>query len=73
MAKSFAAMVWRWPTVIVVRRGMMATYVFSTDFYIGAESEEQARDGLLELLNEIVGRDDSSPFDLIETLDEGEA
>jgi hypothetical protein len=49
---------------------MMATYVFSTDFYIGAESEEQARDGLLELLNEIVGRDDSSPFDLIETLDE---
>jgi len=52
---------------------MMATYVFSTDFYIGAESEEQARDGLLELLNEIVGRDDSSPFDLIETLDEGEA
>jgi len=73
MAKSFAAMVWRWLTVTVVRRGMMATYVFSTDFYIGAESEEQARDGLLELLNEIVGRDDSSPFDLIETLDEGEA
>ena len=73
MAKSFAAMVWRWLTVTVVRRGMMATYVFSTDFYIGAESEEQARDGLLELLNEIVGRDDSSPFDLIETLDEEEA
>jgi chorismate mutase len=47
---------------------MMATYVFSTDFYIGAESEEQARDGLLELLNEIVGRDDSSPFDLIEMI-----
>lgn len=66
-------MVWRWLTVTVVRRGMMAaTYVFSTDFYIGAESEEQARDGLLELLNEIVGRDDSSPFDLIETLEEGE-
>ena len=51
----------------------MATYVFSTDFYIGAESEEQARDGLLELLAMMVRGDDSSPFDLIETLDEGEA
>jgi len=50
----------------------MATYVFSTDFYIAAESEDEARDGLLELLNEIVGRDDSSPFDLIETLEDEE-
>jgi hypothetical protein len=49
----------------------MATYyVFSTDFYIGADNEDQARDGLLELLAEIVHRDDSSVFDLIETIEE---
>lgn len=52
---------------------MSRTYVFSADFYIAAESEEQARDGLLELLAEIVGRDNSDPFDLIETLEEDEA
>lgn len=50
----------------------MATYVFSTDFHIAADSEDQARDGLLELLAEIVRADDSSAFDLIET-DEGNA
>jgi len=49
----------------------MATYVFSTDFYIAAESENEARDGLLELLAEIVRSDDTSMFDLIETI-EGE-
>jgi hypothetical protein len=48
----------------------MATYVFSTDFHIGASSEDEARDGLLELLAEIVRADDSTAFDLIET-DEG--
>lgn len=47
------------------------TYVFSTDFYIGAdEGEEQARDGLLELLAEIVRSEDTSMFDLIETVEE---
>jgi hypothetical protein len=51
----------------------MATYVFSTDFCIGADSEAEARDGLMELLAEIVGRNDSSPFDLIETNEEDEA
>lgn len=50
----------------------MATYVFSTDFYIGAdEGEEQAREGLLELLTYIVRSEDTSMFDLIDTL-EGE-
>lgn len=44
----------------------MATYVFSTDFHIGAETEDEARDGLLELLAEIVRADDSTAFDLIE-------
>ncbi len=47
------------------------TYVFSTDFYIGAdEGEEQAREGLLELLAEIVRSGDTSMFDLIETVEE---
>lgn len=53
------------------QRGIeMATYVFSTDFHIAADGEDQARDGLLELLAEIVRADDSAAFDLIET-DEG--
>jgi len=50
----------------------MATYVFSADFYIGADGEMEARDGLLELLGSIARGDDSRVFDLIETLDEGE-
>jgi len=41
---------------------MMATYVFSTDLYVGADSLEDARDGLLELLAEIVGRNDGDAF-----------
>lgn len=49
----------------------MATYVFSADFCIGADSEDEARDGLLELLAEIVGRNNSGPFDLIDI--EGDA
>ena len=48
----------------------MATYVFSADFFIGAESEEEARDGLMELLAEIVRADDSGPFDLIDIEEE---
>ena len=40
----------------------MATYVFSADFYIGADGEMEARDGLLELLAEIVRRNDDDAF-----------
>jgi hypothetical protein len=47
---------------------MMATYVFSADFYIGADGEMEARDGLLELLGLIVRDDDSRVFDLIEMI-----
>jgi hypothetical protein len=50
---------------------MAATYVFSTDLYIGADSLDEARDGLLELLAEIVGRNNSEPFELIEMIYEG--
>ena len=55
------------------RKKTEMTYVFSTDFHIAAESEEQARDGLMELLAAIVRSDNSDPFDLIETLEEDEA
>lgn len=41
---------------------MMATYVFSTDLYVGADSLAEARDGLLELLADIVRGNDSDPF-----------
>jgi len=51
----------------------MATYVFSTDFCIGADHEALARDGLMELLAEIVRHDDSSVFDLIEIIEEDAA
>ena len=47
---------------------MMATYVFGTDLYVGADSLEDARDGLLELLAEIVGRNNSDPFDVKEVI-----
>ena len=50
----------------------MATYVFSGMFCVGAETEDQARDGLLELLAEIVGRDNSEPFVLEEILEGAE-
>jgi len=49
---------------------MNKTFVFSTDFYISAETEEQARDGLMELLAELVRKDRSEVFDLIEVLEE---
>ena len=41
---------------------MAATYVFSTDLYVGADSLAEAREGLLELLAEIVGRNNSEAF-----------
>ncbi len=47
---------------------MAATYVFRTDLHIGADSWAEARDGLMELLAEIVRGDDSDPFDLIEMI-----
>ncbi len=50
---------------------MSGTYVFSADFHIAADSEAEARDGLLELLAEIVRADDSAVFDLIDM--DGEA
>jgi hypothetical protein len=47
---------------------MAATYVFSTDLYIGADSLEEARDGLLELLAMMVRGEDSGAFELIEMI-----
>lgn len=44
---------------------MSETYVFTGTFAIAAESEAYARDGLMELLAEIVRDDDSLPFDLV--------
>lgn len=41
---------------------MAATYVFGTDLYVGADSLEEARDGLIELLAEIVRGEDSDAF-----------
>lgn len=49
---------------------MMATFVFTGMFCVGAETEEEARDGLMELLAEIVGRDNSEPFVLEEIIEE---
>jgi hypothetical protein len=66
-------MVLRWLIVIVVRRRMMATYVFSTDLYVGADSLAEARDGLLELLADIVRRNDDDAFYVKEMIHEGEA
>jgi hypothetical protein len=51
---------------------MAATYVFSTDLYISAGSEADARDGLLELLAMMVRGEDSGAFDLVEMIYEGE-
>ena len=48
----------------------MRTFVFTGMFCVGAESEDEARDGLMELLAEIVGRDNSEPFVLEEILEE---
>jgi len=45
------------------------TFVFSTDFHIGADDEEQARKVLLDLLAVLVRKRDASSFDLIEVDD----
>ena len=47
------------------------TYYFTGMFAISADSEDEARDGLLELLAYHVGRDDSEAFTLEEV--EGDA
>ncbi len=64
-------MVWRWLTVIVVRKGLdMATYVFSTDLYIIADCLAGAEDGLMDLLVELVNNSDSDPFYVKEIIHE---
>lgn len=50
----------------------MAAYIFTGMFTVHAESEDQARDGLMELMNELVGKDDSEPFILEEIIGEEE-
>jgi TRAP-type C4-dicarboxylate transport system substrate-binding protein len=59
-----------WDNLKEQDHNMQRTFVFSTDFHISADSEEQARDGLLELLAELVRKDDVSWFDLIEEIDQ---
>ena len=49
----------------------MATYVFTGMFCVGAETEEQARDGLMELIAEIVRHDNDETFVLEEVIEEG--
>jgi hypothetical protein len=46
----------------------MATYVFTGMFCVGAESEEEARDGLMELIAEIVRSGDEAAFVLEEVI-----
>jgi len=48
----------------------MAAYIFTGMFTVHAESEDAARDGLMELMNELVGRDNSEPFVLEEIIAE---
>ena len=47
---------------------MAATYVFGTDLYVGADTLDEARDGLLELLAMIVRGEDSGAFDVKEVI-----
>ena len=46
----------------------MTTYVFTTDLYVGADSLDQARDGLLELLAMMVRGEDSGAFETKEII-----
>jgi hypothetical protein len=52
---------------------MSKTYVFTGIFCVGAETEEEARDGLMELMAEIVGRDNDEAFVLEEIIEEEHA
>lgn len=49
---------------------MSKTYIFTGSFAVGAENEDSARDGLLELLSYLVGREDTDPF-VLEEVEEG--
>lgn len=49
----------------------MATYVFTGMFCVGAETYEEARDGLMELIAEIAARDNDEAFVLEEIIEEG--
>ena len=49
---------------------MSKMYVFTGMFYIGAETEEEARDGLMELVAEIVARNNDETFVLEEIVTE---
>jgi len=40
------------------------TYYFTGKFVIAAENEESARDGLLELLSNLCGREDTEAFEI---------
>lgn len=48
----------------------MAAYVFTGMFCIHAETEDQARDGLMELLAETVARENQDAFTLEEIITE---
>lgn len=43
----------------------MAVYIFSIKINVGAESEDEAREGLMDLMADIVHADDSQVFDLV--------
>lgn len=47
------------------------TYVFTGMFCVSAETEDQARDGLMELVAGIVARDNDEAFVLEEIMPEG--
>jgi hypothetical protein len=51
---------------------MGKTFVFSGMFCVGAETEEEARDGLMELMAEIVARNNDEAFGLDEILTEAD-
>ena len=44
------------------------TYIFTGMFVISADTEDEARDGLLELLAYHVGRDNSEAYELEEII-----
>lgn len=49
----------------------MATYVFTVMLCVGAETEDEARDGALDLLAEIARNDDTAAL-VLEEIIEGE-
>ena len=49
---------------------MMATFVFTVMLCVGAEGEDEARDGAMDLLAEIARNDDTAALVLEEILEE---